>query len=104
VIPNAQIALSSETRPKVRELGRFVTTAIRAALFPVIGDYLTRLERQLAENGCTAPLYIVKSNGGMMTSELAKARPEELIESGPAGGITAGRFLAQVLDIPSMIV
>lgn len=104
VIPDAQIALSSETRPKVRELGRFITTAVRAALFPVIGDYLTRLEGQLADHGFRGQLYIVKSNGGMMTSALAKARPEELIESGPAGGIAAGRFLAQVLDIPSMIV
>ncbi|MFT9846430.1 hydantoinase/oxoprolinase family protein [Aneurinibacillus sp. REN35] len=104
LIPDARIALSSETRPKVRELGRFVTTAVRAALFPVVSDYFTRLEARLAEAGSTAPLFIVKSNGGMMRSTTAKERPEELIESGPAGGVAAGGFLSTLLGIQNMIV
>lgn len=104
VIPDAEIALSSETSPKVRELGRFVTTAIRASLFPVIGDYLTRLESALKEAGCTAPLFIVKSNGGMMRSEAAKEHPEELIASGPAGGIAAASYMHDLLDLDNMIV
>lgn len=104
VIPDARIALSSETRPKVRELGRFVTTAIRAAMMPVVGDYMTRLETKLEEEGSTAPLYIVKSNGGMMSASNAKEHPEELIESGPAGGVAAGAYLANLLDSPNLIV
>lgn len=104
VIPDARIALSSETRPKVRELGRFVTTAIRAAMMPVVGDYMTRLETKLEEEGSTAPLYIVKSNGGMMSASNAKEHPEELIESGPAGGVAAGAYLATLLDSPNLIV
>ena len=51
VIPDAHVALSSETRPKMRELGRFVTTAIRAALLPVVGDYLGRVEAKLRAAG-----------------------------------------------------
>lgn len=104
VIPDARIALSSETRPKVRELGRFVTTAIRAALMPVVGDYMTRLETKLTDEGSTAPLYIVKSNGGMMSAANAKEHPEELIESGPAGGVAAGAYLATLLEMPNLIV
>jgi N-methylhydantoinase A len=104
VIPDAQIALSSETRPKVRELGRFTTTALRAALLPVVGDYLSRLEEKLAQAGCSAPLFIVKSNGGMMSADSAKERPEELIASGPAGGVAAGSYLSALLDAHSLIV
>jgi N-methylhydantoinase A len=104
VIPDASVALSSETRPKVRELGRFVTTAIRAAMLPVVGDYTTRLETKLAEGGSAAPLYIVKSNGGMMSATNAKDHPEELIESGPAGGVSAGAYLTTLLDSPNLIV
>ncbi|MED2974170.1 hydantoinase/oxoprolinase family protein [Fictibacillus sp. B-59209] len=104
VIPDARVALSSETRPKIRELGRFVTTAIRASLFPVVSDYFTRLEARLAEAGSTAPLFIVKSNGGMMRSSTAKERPEELIGSGPAGGVAAGGFLSTLLNTQNMIV
>jgi N-methylhydantoinase A len=88
----------------MRELGRFVTTAVRAALLPTVGDYIARLERKLAEIGCAAPLFIVKSNGGMMSAEIARRRPEELIESGPAGGVAAGSYLSDLLDAPSMII
>ncbi|SJM54951.1 hydantoinase/oxoprolinase family protein [Gulosibacter sp. 10] len=104
LIPDASVALSSETRPKLRELGRFTTTAIRAALLPVVGDYMARLEQQLKSQGSTAPLYIVKSNGGMMSSAAAKQRPEELIESGPAGGVAAGAYIGRLLDLPNLIV
>jgi N-methylhydantoinase A len=103
-MPDAAIALSSQTRPKMRELGRFVTTAIRAALLPTVGEYIGRLERKLADEGCTAPLFIVKSNGGMMSADIARRRPEELIESGPAGGVAAGSYLSELLDAPSMII
>jgi N-methylhydantoinase A len=104
VIPDAEVALSSETRPKVRELGRFVTTAVRAALLPVVGDYVGNLERKLRAAGSRAPLFIVKSNGGMMSAATAKERPEELIESGPAGGVAAGSYLSELLDEPSLII
>lgn len=104
VIPDAKIALSSETRPKMRELGRFVTTSVRASLYPVIGDYLTRLEKALEEAGCMAPLFIVKSNGGMMRSDAAKEHPEELIASGPAGGIAAASYMHDLLNLENMIV
>ncbi len=103
-IPDAEVAISSETRPKVRELGRFVTTTLRAALLPVVGDYVTNLERKLADAGSTAPLFIVKSNGGMMSADTARERPEELIASGPAGGVAAGSYLSALLDARSLIV
>ena len=104
VIPHAKIALSSQTRPKMRELGRFVTTAIRAALLPAVDDYIERLQHKLEEAGCRAPLFIVKSNGGMMSGATARERPEEMIESGPAGGVAAASYLSDLLRQPSLIV
>jgi N-methylhydantoinase A len=104
VIPDAHVALSSETRPKMRELGRFVTTAIRAALLPVVGDYLERVQEKLRAAGADAPLYIVKSNGGMMSASTAAERPEEMIESGPAGGVAAGSYLSSLMGASSLII
>lgn len=104
VIPGAHVALSSETRPKMRELGRFVTTAIRASLLPVVGDYLERVEAKLRAAGTDAPLYIVKSNGGMMSASTARERPEEMIESGPAGGVAAGSYLSSLMGASSLII
>ncbi len=93
-LPQVYIALSSDTRPKFRELGRFVTTAIRAVLLPVMSAYFERLEARLRERGFKGSVFIIKSNGGMMGVELAKQRPEELIESGPAGGVAYASYLS----------
>src|SRR5699024_8681368 len=103
-IPDANISLSSETRPKMRELGRFMITSIRACLFPVIGDYIMRLEKFLKQEGCEAPLYVIKSNGGMMRGSTAKNQPEELIESGPAGGVAAISLMYDLLGIENVIM
>lgn len=102
-LPHAYIALSSDTRPKFRELGRFTTTAIRAVLLPVMSAYFTRLESTLREQGFTGTLFIIKSNGGMMGVELAKQRPEELIESGPAGGVAYASYLSGRTGFPRVI-
>jgi N-methylhydantoinase A len=93
-LPHAYIALSSDTRPKFRELGRFVTTAVRAVLLPVMSAYFDRLAAMLRERGFRGALSIIKSNGGTMGVELAKQRPEELIESGPAGGVAYASYLS----------
>lgn len=102
-LPQAYVALSSDTRPKFRELGRFVTTAIRAVLLPVMSSYFARLEAMLRERGFTGSVFIIKSNGGMMGVELAKQRPEELIESGPAGGVAYASYLSARSGFPRAI-
>jgi N-methylhydantoinase A len=102
-LPHAYIALSSETQPKFRELGRFTTTAIRAVLLPVMSVYFSRLETMLRERGFAGSLSIIKSNGGMMGVELAKQRPEELIESGPAGGVAYASYLSTRAQFPRAI-
>jgi N-methylhydantoinase A len=93
-LPHAHIALSSDTRPQFRELGRFVTTAIRAVLLPVMSAYFERLTEMLRQRGFRGSVFVIKSNGGMMGVELAKQRPEELIESGPAGGVAYASYLS----------
>jgi N-methylhydantoinase A len=95
-IPGARVAVSADT-PKFRELGRFVTTVVRAALLPVMGDYLERLENELKARGFRGIFYVIKSNGGVMQASLAKDYPEQLIESGPAGGAAAAGFLSKLI-------
>ena len=102
-LPHAHIALSSDTRPKFRELGRFMTTAIRAVLLPVMSAYFDRLAAMLSERGFRGSLFIIKSNGGMMGVDLAKQRPEELIESGPAGGVAYASYLSTRAGFPRAI-
>ncbi|MGD0075075.1 MAG: hydantoinase/oxoprolinase family protein [Candidatus Binataceae bacterium] len=104
VAPRMRVAISSETRPQFRELGRFMTTVVRAVLLPVMANYLQELERELAAWGFKGSLLIIKSNGGVMGAAAAMERPEELIESGPAGGVAYASALSRALPERSKII
>ncbi len=101
--PGAYVTISADTRPVFREHARFVTTAIRACMMPVMTAYFDRLSQGLKEHGFTGSLLILKSNGGVMGADLAKNRPEELIESGPAGGIAYASYLSRTTGIQNLI-
>ena len=98
------VVLSGETRPVFREHGRFSTTAIRAALIPVMQNYFERLQDTLNAAGFNGALRILKSSGGIAGVEYAQQHPEELIESGPAGGVAYAAYLSRLLsDCPNII-
>ena len=92
-IPDAFVVCSGDI-PVFREHGRFTTTAIRAALMPAMRDYFDRLETRLRESSFQGSLQILKSSGGLMSASVARDHPEELIESGPAGGVAYAAYLA----------
>ena len=102
-IPDAHVMLSGETRPLFREHGRFVTTAVSAALKPVMAAYFEHLLARLTDQGFRGSLLILKSSGGVMGMDLAKEHPEELLESGPAGGVAYAGYLAETTDERSIL-
>ena len=93
VCPDIYIVTSSETRPVFREHGRFVTAAVRAALMPVMAEYFDNLEATLKAHDFAGTTLILKSSGGVMSLDLARAHPEEQLESGPAGGVAYAGYL-----------
>lgn len=101
--PDCYVSLSAETVRKFREHGRFSTTVVRAALLPVMSQYFSRLSKALKESGFAGSLLALKSNGGMMGVDLAIERPEELVESGPAGGVAYARYLSQTTQFSNII-
>lgn len=96
VNPGIWCVTSADTRPVFREHGRFATTAIRACTIPVMEQYFERLESRLKEAGFTGRLLILKSSGGITGVDYAKRHPEELIESGPAGGVAYAAYLSEL--------
>lgn len=102
-MPDAQVICSGELRPVFREHGRFTTAAIAACIMPVMQVYFDRLEARLREKSFNGRLLILKSNGGMMSAKLARSHPEELIESGPAGGVAYAAHLSRVTDSTNIL-
>lgn len=102
-IPGVSVSLSSDVKPVFREHARFSTTAVRTVLLPVMASYFERLELALADAGFAGKLMILKSNGGMMSVAQAKTRVEELVESGPAGGIGYASAISEVTGVRNII-
>ncbi len=85
--PEVFITCSSDILPVIREYERTSTTVINAYLGPALRRYLNGLRRHLEALGIAAPLQIMKSDGGIMSVEMAAERPAYLVESGPAAGV-----------------
>jgi N-methylhydantoinase A len=91
--PEAFVSVSSEVCPEYREYLRASTTAVNAAVMPIVSRYLDALESRLQARGIAAPFYVMQSSGGVMSVQSAKQRPVYMVESGPAAGvIAAGAF------------
>ncbi|MFB0992678.1 MAG: hydantoinase/oxoprolinase family protein, partial [Rhodospirillales bacterium] len=96
-LPQMRISISSDISPEFREFERTSTTVLNALLMPVVGDYLKRLGARLTDHGLTAPVYLVQSNGGVATPQMAARHPARLLLSGPSGGAKAAETIAHRL-------
>jgi N-methylhydantoinase A len=86
-LPGVVISLSSTISPKFREYERTSTTLANAYVAPLVDNYLTSLEGSLRDLNVSASLSVMQSNGGLVSSELARAFPIRIVESGPAAGV-----------------
>jgi N-methylhydantoinase A len=101
VLPDVAICHSAEVLPEVREYERTSTTALNAYLMPAVGEYLQRLENALAKYGIA--IDVMQSNGGVMSAARTRARPVNMIESGPAAGVLAAAALARRLGLAQVV-
>ncbi len=102
-IPNVRIARSSHVDPQYREYERFSTTVVNAVLAPIVERYLEDLVRELRASGLRAPLYVMRSDGGMAADSHVRARPAAIVESGPASGVIAAAALSGQQSIRKLL-
>ena len=100
--PGVQVSLSHEVLPRWREYERTSTTVLDAYLKPLMHDYMAELEDE-CEAGGIGQLFILRSNGGVMTSQKAREQPVALVRSGPSGGIMASSYLGKRLGLGDLI-
>jgi N-methylhydantoinase A len=94
-LPQVAVTLSCDVSPEMREYERFSTACANAYLQPLIGRYLTKLDRELLRAGFHCPLLLMTSGGGITTTETAIRFPVRLVESGPAGGAIFAACIAR---------
>jgi len=102
-MPGAYLSMSHEILREYREFERISTTVVNAYVGPKVGGYVSSLKDDLAKVGFRGDLSIMRSNGGVMSPEVATARPVAMMESGPVGGIIAGARVGQTLGYANVI-
>jgi len=86
-VPDVAVSLSSEISPKMREYERTSTTVANAYIKPIFSRYLSNLQDSLKDRAYQSDLFIMQSNGGLVSPEIARDYPIRIVESGPAAGV-----------------
>jgi N-methylhydantoinase A/oxoprolinase/acetone carboxylase beta subunit len=77
---------------------RAVTAMLNARIIPRLAHLLLDFEKVMKGYGIDSPVVVVKGDGTLMSSELAKMRPVETILSGPAASVAGARHLTGIND------
>jgi N-methylhydantoinase A len=101
--PDLPVTLSSEIAPVYREYERMVTTALDAAVKPVVAKHFEELETELRERGLRTRVKLMQVDGGFVSVTEAAKAPIKMFNSGPVGGVEGARRLGAALGIGQMV-
>lgn len=99
-LPRVHISMSHEILPEFREYERTSTTVINAYVSPKMDSYLSALERGLGKGD---GLSVMQSNGGVVSTKVARREAVRTILSGPAGGVIAATHLGKLIGADRLI-
>ncbi len=74
------------------------TACVNASILPKMMDAAEKTKAGLEKIGVTAPLMVMRSDGGMMPLDEVKTHPLLTLLSGPAAGVAAALSFARVWD------
>ncbi len=94
--PGLYVSLSSVVLPQIKEYERVWTTVVNAYVGPALARYLASLAARLRAHGYRHEVLIMQSHGGVAPIRESARLAAGAVLSGPAGGIAAGRHVAQL--------
>lgn len=92
------VTCSHELTSKLGGPKRAVTAVLNARLIGMIDHLISSTEEMLHSRGIDAPLMVVRGDGALISSKMARSRPIETILSGPAASLVGARWLTDVSD------
>lgn len=93
--PGFPVTLSSEILPEFREYERTLTACMNSYVRPRVEGYVGNLESSLESIGAAAEVNILRSDAGLMSTEIARENPIYGILSGPSGGVAGALYVAR---------
>ena len=103
VMPDVPISLSHIVLPEMQEYERTLTTVANAAVRPLVGRYVRNLRDKLERIEMTGRLSLLRSDGGLMSSQKSEEHPVSLLMSGPAGGVTGALWVAKNAGLDNIL-
>ena len=103
LLPNLFISRSTELTREWYEYERASTVAANAFVGPQVSSYIKQLEGDLATRNFDGSLFMMGSNGGLLSVERSCSQPIALVESGPIGGCIGAGAYAEALGLKNVI-
>ena len=101
--PDTYITFGTELSNEWYEYERTSTVAANAYVGPDVDRYIERLDAELRDRSFDGSLFMMGSNGGVLSAERARRQPISLVESGPIGGAIGAASYAQRLGFDNVI-
>lgn len=102
-VPTMFVSVSHEISPNIGEYARMSTTAANAALGPLAGRYLSKLESTLREAGMRVPVLMMTCAGGVLPSTVLNERPAFALFSGPAAGVMGSQAIGAQIGLHNIL-
>jgi N-methylhydantoinase A len=102
-LPGTFVSVSHEISPNVGEYARMSTTAANAALGPLAGRYLTKLEETLQQAGMRVPVLMMTCAGGVLPTRVLNDRPAFALFSGPAAGVMGSKTTGEQIGLRNVL-
>jgi N-methylhydantoinase A len=103
ILPGVPISLSHVVLPEMQEYERTLTTVANAAVRPIVGKYVRNLRAKLEDIEIKGRVSLLRSDGGLMSSQKSEEHPVALLMSGPAGGVTGALWVARNMGLKNIL-
>jgi N-methylhydantoinase A len=102
-LPDALISISADVLRVFREYERSIATVLNVYVMPAVSRYVAQLEERLDAANVSAPLLIMKSNGGVVGAKEVERVPAHTALSGPAAGVVGAGFIGEAAGYKDVI-
>ncbi len=103
LFPESLVSISSEVLREFREFDRFSSTAVNAALLPIMRGYLDGLDRRVRSFGVPNAPLICSSYGCNVSIQSAKEMPITTMVSGPSAGVVGAVAVAGASGFSNLV-
>jgi N-methylhydantoinase A len=103
LLPDAYVTFSTDLTREWYEYERCSTVATNAYVGPQVSTYIRRLDGDLRAQRFSGSLFMMGSNGGLLSAERTCRQPIGLVESGPIGGCIGASAYAERLGFKNVV-